>query len=87
MKPNIIKPQQMPLYNFLGYVAHINIFEFNDLRIQARKENVGTVIQNTEWYIQDENLNRYYIMTNGKVDKPFPLGVFDLLVNQMLQLF
>ena len=76
----------MPIYNNSGFVAKINIFEFNDLRIQAKKENTNNIIQNTEWYIQDENLNRYYIMTNGKIDKKLRLGVFDLLQNQMAQL-
>jgi len=56
-----------------------NEYEFNDLRIQIKKENI-------EGYYVKFNEHKINICPNGKVEK-WPSGFFDLQERQFSELF
>ena len=77
---NPITPQTVPVYDPSGnYLAHVNVFEWNDLRIQCRTKRIGG-------YYAMYAGHRIEIDQLGRVSKQ-PKGFLDLIGNQMTQLF
>ena len=76
---NRITPQVVELFNpndeSMGF---INLFEFNDIRIQIKKQSVEG------YYCLFQNI-KCEIDKNGKL-KRWPNGFFDLFEKQLMQL-
>jgi len=79
IQPNIIEPPERDVYNPDGeYLGSLNIYEFNDLRLQIAKERaVG-------YYALFED-RRIEIRPNGTCDG-WPNGFFDQYERQLREL-
>jgi hypothetical protein len=75
---NKIEPQTVEIWNSDGFFARVNEYEFNDIRIQIKKE------QAEGFYVMLDD-RRYYIDKGGKV-VDWPVGLFNTINDQLTEL-
>ncbi len=75
---NKIEPQIVEIWNSNGFFARVNEYEFNDIRIQIKKE------QAEGFYVLFEN-EKCFIHSNGGLGN-WPLGLFRTFDHQLTEL-
>jgi limonene-1,2-epoxide hydrolase len=75
---NKIEPQTVEIWNSDGYFATVNEYEFNDIRIQIKKE------QAEGFYVLLDD-QKYFIDKDGMLIV-WLIGLFDTINDQLIEL-
>jgi hypothetical protein len=79
IKYNKIEPQTVEIWNSDGFFARVNEYEFNDIRIQIKKE------QAEGFYVLLDD-QKYFIDKDGRIIDWPREGLFNTINDQLIQL-